>query len=411
MKSVLLQQIERDRDRIVSFVSNFVRAASPNPPGDTRAAMALVLALLDQEQVPYKVVSRDDAMPNLVAYAGNSNSDRHLVLNGHIDVFPVESEAGWTTSPWSGEIRDKKIFGRGAVDMKAGTAASLFAFLYLRRLQNLNGKLTLALVSDEETLGPNGTNYLFEVCPEEITGTACLIGEPSSLHTVRFAQKGLAWVRFHVSTSGGHGGYRTSANAIDLAFQLIIDLRKFTEMQFDEPDEFLAALEGSTTQFELANGRDSASLMRSILMSVGNIKGGSSVNMVPASCEFEVDFRLPVGVIVQDLMAFLEGLRRRHNFTYQLLVAAEPNWCAPDGELAQLVKRNAHLITGVAPASVIGLATNDSRLWRYRGIPAVVYGPSPATMASVNENVSIDELMDVIKVHTLSAYDYLWSAS
>src|SRR5215475_9761401 len=80
---------------------------------------------------------------------------RHLALNGHIDAFPVGDGAGWTRDPWGAELVDGKIYGRGACDMKCGTTAAIFTFLYLRELRGeLHGKLTLSAVSDEETFGP-----------------------------------------------------------------------------------------------------------------------------------------------------------------------------------------------------------------------------------------------------------------
>jgi len=75
----------------------------------------------------------------------------------HIDVFPVGDGAGWTHDPWGAELVDGRIYGRGACDMKCGTTAAIFTFLYLRELRDeLQGRLTLSAVSDEETFGPFG---------------------------------------------------------------------------------------------------------------------------------------------------------------------------------------------------------------------------------------------------------------
>ena len=73
--------------------------------------------------------------------------------------------------------------------MKVGTTASLLTYAYLSKLADLKGRLTLTVVSDEETFGPYGARHLFDVCPEEVTGTACLNGEPSSFETVRFGRR------------------------------------------------------------------------------------------------------------------------------------------------------------------------------------------------------------------------------
>lgn len=409
MKDQIEAWITADGERFTDFVRRFVRAASPNPPGDTLAAMSLVRELLDDAGADYTIRARDPVMPNLIAAQVFAAGDKHLVLNGHIDVFPVETASAWSHAPWEAEVHEGKIYGRGVADMKVGTAASIFTYIYLHRLaRNLKGKLSLTVVSDEETLGPNGANFLFEEYEDEVLGTACLNGEPSSKYTVRFGEKGNAWIRFLITTPGGHSAYpHHSPNAIDLAYNLIADLRKFTQFPFQEPPEYAAVMDSSAATFDLANGPGASKLARSILVGVGTINGGAKVNMIPARCEFDVDFRLPNGVNVDDLLAHIHSLRAQHTFEYTILKVTEPNWCEPDGELATIVRRNAQKVTGIEPASVVGMANTDARLWRYRNVPAVVYGPSPIGMGSVDENVPIGEALDILRVHALSAYDYL----
>lgn len=409
MHDQLLAWIEADRDRFIEFLRSVVREASPNPPGDTRGVMRLIRRFLDEEKLPYRIVERDPVMPNLVATRGFDPGAKHLVLNGHIDVFPVENAAQWTHDPWGATLADGAIHGRGVADMKTGTCVSLFTYMYLSRLSaGLNGRLTLTVVSEEETFGPNGARHLFDVCPQEITGTACLNGEPSSRHTVRFGERGAVWVRFRITTRGGHGAYpHVSPNAIELAYPLILDLRAFTDRAFTEPAELAAALDAAAPAVDAANGAGASRIARSITMNVGTMNAGPKVNMIASRCEFEVDFRLPNGVTREELLAWIDGLRSRHAFEYDVLMVNEPNWCEPDSELARIVRRNATAITGVEPANVIGLGNTDARLWRYRGVPAVVYGPAPVGMGSKDERVPVQEALDVLRCHTLSAYDYL----
>ena len=101
-KETLLAWIGRDRERLISFLSQLVRAASPNPPGDTRAAATEVQALLNAEGLDHRVISPHPEMPNLVASFEGHEPGRHLVLNGHIDVFRRA-------------IRQTGPMGRGAV--------------------------------------------------------------------------------------------------------------------------------------------------------------------------------------------------------------------------------------------------------------------------------------------------------
>ncbi|PMR77216.1 M20/M25/M40 family metallo-hydrolase [Billgrantia endophytica] len=409
MKQQILDWIEEDRGLIVGFLRDFVRAKSPNPPGDTRAAMEHIRDFLDAREVAYDLVVRDETMPNLMASRSFQEGGKHLVLNGHIDVFPAEEDGSWIHPPWEGRIVDDVIHGRGIADMKVGTTASIMTFLYLSRLSKmLHGRLTLTVVSDEETFGPNGSRHLFENCPERVTGTACLNGEPSSAQTVRFGEKGTVWLRFEMTTAGGHGAYpHLGENAIDRAFALIQELREFTHRDVEESEAIAALLGKSGEMYDIAYGEGAAEVARSITMNVGTMQAGPKVNMVASRCTFEVDFRLPVGMACASLLEWIDSLSAMHAFSYVTLLVNESNWISPDNELTAAVKRNARSVTGIEPADVIGLGNTDARLWRYRRVPAVVYGPTPRGMGGNDEQVPIEEALNVVRVHALSAFDYL----
>ena len=103
-----------------------------------------------------------------------------------MDVFPA-ADHEWSRSPWSGEIVDGAVHGRGACDMKCGLASLTLAFLHLHALRDrLRGRLTYTAVSDEETFGPWGARYLFRHHRDLVLGDCLLSGEPSSPHCVRF---------------------------------------------------------------------------------------------------------------------------------------------------------------------------------------------------------------------------------
>src|SRR5690606_9875659 len=100
---------------------------------------------------------------------------------------------------------------------------------YLSKLEKeLAGRLTLTMVSDEETFGPNGARYLFDAYGDSVKGTACLNGEPTSPATIRCGEKGAVWFSFRVVSPGGHSAYPLySANSIDYAFDIIKELKSF----------------------------------------------------------------------------------------------------------------------------------------------------------------------------------------
>ena len=176
----LLHWLDAERESQLDFLQQFARVDTANPPGDTRRAADLFRAFLDREGIAHRTEAPQAAHPNLIAtFAGGAGSGRHLVLNGHLDVFPVGDRAAWARDPWSGEIADGRVHGRGTVDMKCGTTALLFVFAYLYRLRaGLPGRVTLTVVSDEETGGKWGTAWLIENCAREVrakSGSGALI--------------------------------------------------------------------------------------------------------------------------------------------------------------------------------------------------------------------------------------------
>jgi succinyl-diaminopimelate desuccinylase len=153
-RRALLQRIEDDRDRLVRFLQAFTRIDTGNPPGDTRAGAAFIGAFLDAAGLSHRVLAPQPSMPNVVAAMRFARPGRHLVLNGHIDVFPVGDRTRWARDPLGGDVAGGRVHGRGTVDMKCGTTASIFTYYYLSQLRDaLGGRLTLTAVSDEETGG------------------------------------------------------------------------------------------------------------------------------------------------------------------------------------------------------------------------------------------------------------------
>ncbi len=403
--------VDRDRDAIIEFIRGFVRCRSPNPPGNTLEAARHVGAFLAAHDLDCEYISPHPEMPNIVAMTTFGTGGRHLVLNGHIDVFPVESEAGWTYAPWGGELADGKIYGRGVADMKVGTTAAIMTYRYLNELkgQLSRGKLSLVAVSDEETFGPWGARYLFEQRHPSVFGDTCLIGEPSGAHTVRFGEKGTLWIKFTVRTSGAHGAYvHMSENALHVATDIIKDLRKLEEVEVLAASNLSTTLDAAAAAIDKSYGSGAFRNLRRITVNIGRLTAGSKINMVPAECIFEADIRVPNGLTDEVIDQHIEDITSRFPQLEVDRISYNPaSWSEPDGDLLHHIQMNAAAICGIKPAPVIALTGTDARLWRYHEIPAYVYGPAPKGMGSVDEQVDVEEALNVIKCHLLSAWDYL----
>ena len=84
-----------------------------------------------------------------------------------------------------------------------------------------------------------------------------------------------------------------------------------------------------------------------------------------------------------------------------------PSYCPPDGAMVGIIQKNVQELRGFKPQPIVSLGGTDARLWRYRDIPAYVYGPFPYGMGSQDEHVDVEEFLHIVRVHVLSAYDYL----
>ena len=408
-RQMLLDQVERDRDRLVDFLARFVRAKTPNPPGDTREAVELIKSTLEAEDVPYRIVDPRPEFPNVIGSYECGAPGRHLVLNGHIDCFPVGDHETWTHGPWSGAVGDGSIWGRGVADMKCGTSSSIWTYIYLHRLRDrLKGRLTLTAVSDEETFGPWGARYLMEHHPE-VHGDCCLNGEPSTPLTIRFGEKGPLWLRFTVRTLGGHGAYtHGTESATRIAARLVADLETLEDMDTPAPGNLGAIMQHAAATTDRALGAGASDIVQKLTLNIGQIHGGLKVNMIPSECVVEADLRFPVGLEKHTVMDALQAIVDRHpQVSMEEMNFQPPAWCDPEHEMLGIIQDNVESLRGFRPEPVVSLGGTDTRLWRYRDIPAFVYGPYPSGMGTGDEQVPVEDFLHVLRTHLLSAFDYL----
>jgi len=134
------------------------------------------------------------------------------------------------------------------------------------------------------------------------------------------------------------------------------------------------------------------------------------INMLPAECLLDVDFRLPVGFPRARLLEAAQAIVARYPaVSCEELLAGGPeaNFSDPTHEMVGHLVRNAAGRLGYEPKPIVSLGGTDTRFWRVAGVPAFVYGCSPAGMGGIDESVSIAEFHHVLSVHALSAWDYL----
>jgi succinyl-diaminopimelate desuccinylase len=135
--------------------------------------------------------------------------------------------------------------------------------------------------------------------------------------------------------------------------------------------------------------------------------------MLPGECRIEADLRLPPGITKDDVVREANDIVRHYPEVTMSLgeaVTEQATWSDPHGPMLRLIQKHATDVLGITPVPVLSIGATDCRFWRARGIPAYVYGCSPAGMGVPNEAVKVDEYLTVLKVHALSALDYLLGA-
>lgn len=408
----ILAWIDEDRDDIVSFLSELVQCKTPSTVGDTREAVALIERFLDGAGISYEELAYCKTMPNVVSSFAGGKDGRHLMFNGHLDVMPAGKEPGWTDSPWSGAVRDGRVWGRGTSDMKAGDTAMLFAYKYLCRMrEKLSGRLSISLVADEETGWGRGTGFLLDAIPERMTADCVLTGEPSGMGAINFASKGYMALSVKVQTRGAIAGYSNeSKNAIEIAAEVMRDFKQLENMKVTMPKELEALLndEEWLALHRTVRGDREAKQLKKVTVDVCTVKGGSMSVVIPSECRFTVSIVFPQGTDVPLLQEKVERIADSYEEVSLSIDGLDlPDMSDRNGELPQILQEAAEKIGLKKPIMTPDIAISDCRYWRYKGIPAYWYGPGGEDCSAANESVSVEDLLNTVRVHTIAAFVYL----
>lgn len=408
---MLFRLLINESPGVIDLCRSLVRIPSEDPPGDTRMIASFIHDLLQKNDIASRLIFSDPKMPNVLASIQGNGPGLHLVFNGHMDTFPVPDKERWKHDPFGAEIVDGKLFGRGSADMKGGLACCIQSVILLNKMKHLfPGKISLTCVSDEEVGGHNGSKFLLKSFPE-LYGDALINGEPSSPDNIRIGEKGQYWYRISCKTMGGHAAYAgLKSNAIRDLWGLIQDLLLYLDQPIEVPVSIQEMMRDARECYDnlLGSGSTESALCQTV--NIGNIRGGTSVNMIPESCEAEIDFRLPPGGTGDDLEAWVRRQNEKHpNCEIQRFNNNDCTITDPSHPLVLTMKSTAEEIRKHRVYTTYSLGGTEARLWRKEGIPAVTYGPNHQNMASPDEYVLVEDLLDVIKVQTLGAFRYLYN--
>lgn len=381
-------------EEVVALLQALIRLRSDHPPGDCRDAIRAVAQKLEQEKVPYQIIARREHQPNLIAqYRGRSSRPR-LLFHSHIDTVPPGDVDRWTVEPFSGEVIDNRIYGRGAGDDKGSVAAQVMAVLTLARAGvPLNGCLKLAVVADEESGGLQGTHWLHK--DGRLESEALVIGEQTE-NRVAIAERVACGIDLTVYGRSAHGAMPWAGeNAV------LKTARALAWLQ----DHLFPQLEARSHPY-----------LPPPTLNIGKIQGGIQWSIVPERCKVEMDRRLIPGetreVAMEEIRHHLDEYSESvEPLRYELYstgeVAANINTPA-DNPFVTLANAVLFDISEEQRPLTGYVQTSDGRWFARDGIPIIIFGPSdPAVAHAADEYVTVEQLEEATRFLTLLALRWL----
>ncbi|MER1966455.1 ArgE/DapE family deacylase [Castellaniella sp. GW247-6E4] len=401
---------QQTAEEVVSITSQLVAIPSESPPGDTRAIAEVIAGIIrgiDGAQV--ELITSEPHIVNVVARLQGHRPGRRLIFNGHLDTFPAGKAAQWQSDPFTATQREGFLYGRGVSDMKGGVATSIYAMKTLSAWRShWRGELVLTLAGDEETMGRLGTDYLLDHVAHA-TGDAMISGDAGSPRVLRFGEKGMLWMEVHAHGQASHGAHvHLGCNAIDRLMAALQRLSSLRDYPVALPKAVDAAIEDARAVSESISGQGEAEVLRKITVNIGTIDGGTSKNLVADHAHAGLDIRIPPGVDLAKLEAHIASLLDPlEGIEYQYTNRYEPSYTDPEHEIVALTAAACAEVLGQASVLNMRVGASDSRLYRYRGIPSVVCGPTPYRLGAADEHVEVEELKALGRIFVLAAFDYL----
>ena len=404
------QRVGRRYGDVIALCQRLIQTGSENPPGDTGPIARIVAdALQGFPGTSVEVITAKAPAENVVARIGCANAGRRLIINAHLDTFPVGDASRWTRTPLGGEIIDGRLYGRGAGDMKAGLATALMtARVIAEHRDALAGELVVTCVGDEETGGRWGTEYLLDNVPY-CRGDAVLSADAGSTQVLRFGEKGQIWVEFRSEGLANHGAHvHLGRNAIEPLLEAIRRCLTLRSTKAAIPPDVLAAMKEARAVSEAISGTGEFETLSSVTVNVGVISGGSVVNIIPDRASARLDIRIPPGVTVKEVVEGISDLLADlPDVSFEVLQSCDPTVTSPLDDISTLALANARSHLGPNVVANMRVGMSDARFYRMRGMPTIVYGPAPHNMGGIDEYVMTEDIQNVFHVHAMTAFDYL----
>ena len=361
----------------VPLTQKLVQIDSQNPVSTEKAIIDFIGEWLSEDGVPYELQEVQPDRSNLIAKVEGAGKRPPIVLVAHTDTVPIGD--GWTEKPLGGEVRDGKLYGRGAADMKSGLAAALFAVKKAHLQGGLPGDFVVVASIDEEGPGMAGIKALLDA---GLVGKDSLViaPEPTSLEVVR-AHRGVMWYEIEAKGVSVHGGH--ADQGVDANHALV---------------EILSEIKTAVAALPFYDP-----LLKGPLVSIGHMNGGEKTNVVPNFARAEIDFRIVPPLTADNANEIINRCADRavkrvpgaSAVVRNLGLQRGPILLAEDAEIIRYLSKSYQKVMGKDPvhagyvaytdAAVVSLLTGNET--------SICFGPGNLEQGhSLDEWVSVDEI-------------------
>ncbi len=383
-----------EEDELIKLAQKLVSIPSYHGlPNQEKELAEFIDKLLKENNIDSYCVEVLDGRPNVIGSYGNGiNEDKSLILNGHLDTVSVEN---MSIDPFQGYIKDGKIYGRGAVDMKGAIAAMVMAILLIKRANiKLDGIVHFTGVIDEEYWN-YGTKHVVENGPK---AKYAIVGEPTNLE-IHNGHRGLEWVEISVKGKYAHGGTpEKGINAIAKMNKII------TEIQNNLLPEISQRVHP---------------IIGPALLNLGLIKGGTQPSTVAGDCTLQIDRRwLPSEssiLIIDELKEIISKLSKEDpDLKAEVYLMRDesnkigfpPLVCNQSSTIFKTLEDANMRVLKKCEVSTFPAWTDGGILNHAGGIETIVYGPGQLSSAhSEEEFCPIDDIINACKVYLYTILD------
>lgn len=380
-----------NEERLVELTRSLIKI--PSITGEEREIAEFIVKRMESIGLEVDVDEAERGRPNIIGRLRGEVGKPVLIFNGHTDVVPTGEKSSWKVNPFSGEVIDGKIYGRGSADMKGGLGAMLEAINSIKEANvKIKGDIVLEAVIDEERGGYNGTGRL--AAKKAAQGDFALIGEPTNLE-IQIAHKGVIGVEIVTTGKAAHASTpHLGVNAIHKMINVI------------------NALLGVPERFKWNKKRHR--LVGSPLISTSVIEGGIQRNIIPDTCRIIIDRRVVPSETIEDakreIDLVLKELRSEDpelNVNMKTTLEVETMEIPDDALIVKMLKLAVGKVLHTTPI-ISGCVGFCDAHWLVNQckIPTVVFGPGRIDEAhTANEYVNIDQLIKAARVYTQLAID------